>query len=155
MLDIAFVNETDEEISLYEDLITAIFNETMKQENNDTFYEVSVVYVSKEKIKQINQEYRQINQVTDVISFALFDETEESDIIQDESYITTLGDIFICLDKMKEQAKNYGHSEKRELAFLACHGLLHLLGYDHLNQTDEAIMFKKQEKILNTLNLTR
>ncbi|QVK19563.1 rRNA maturation RNase YbeY [Mycoplasmatota bacterium] len=142
-------------MSGYEDLITSVFNETMKLENNDRFYEVSVVYVSKERIKEINYEYREINQVTDVISFALFDETEESDIIQDESNITTLGDIFICIEKMKEQSIEYGHSEKRELAFLACHGLLHLLGYDHLNQTDEAIMFKKQEDILNALDLKR
>jgi len=155
VLDIAIVNETDEDMSEYDDIIHAVFEETMKQEKNEHFYEVSVVYVSKDAIKKMNKQYRQIDSVTDVISFALFDETEESDIIQDESNITTLGDIFICLEQMKVQASTYGHSEMRELAFLACHGLLHLLGFDHESQEDENRMFEKQEAILTALNISR
>lgn len=155
MLDIAIVNETNEDITGYEELITKVFNETMKQEFNDNYYEVSVIFVSKDKIQEINREYRGIDKVTDVISFALFDNVEEEVVLNDPSIITTLGDIFICLDKMKEQAKEYGHSETRELAFLACHGLLHLLGYDHDTIEKEREMFSKQDAILNALNIKR
>lgn len=150
MLDIAFVNETKSEIEGYEDLITNVFNEIMKQENIDKYYEVSVIFVTKERIKEINRLYRNIDQVTDVISFQLLDEENHS-----LENITTLGDIFICLDKMKEQAVEYNHSEQRELAFLACHGFLHLLGYDHNDNLSEKIMFQKQEDILNALNIKR
>ncbi len=152
MLDIAIVNETNEDITGYEELITEVFKETMNEEKIDKYYEVSVIFVTKEKIQMLNKEYRNIDRVTDVISFALFDEEDD---LQDASNITTLGDIFICLDKMKEQAAEYEHSERRELAFLACHGLLHLLGYDHENIEDEVIMFAKQDKILDNLNIKR
>ena len=155
MLDIAFVNEINEDTNHFETLITKVFEETMKVEGNENYYEVSVIFVSKDKIQEINREYRGIDRVTDVISFALFDESEEDDIILDDSNITTLGDIFICFEKMQDQAKEYGHNEDREMAFLACHGLLHLLGYDHQNQDEEKIMFGKQEDILNNLNIRR
>lgn len=155
MLDIAFVNETEYDIEHFEELIMRVFQKTMEEEQNDTYYEISVVFVTRERIQDINVEYRKIDKVTDVISFALFDKTEESDIIQDEENITTLGDIFICFDVMREQAKEYGHSEEREMAFLACHGLLHLLGYDHQNKEDEKKMFQKQDLILDALNIKR
>ncbi len=155
MLDIAFVNEINQDTEKFEELISSVFEETMREEKNENYYEVSVVFVSPEKIKEINKQYRNIDKITDVISFALFDETAENDIILDESNITTLGDIFICFDKMKVQALEYQHSELREMAFLACHGLLHLLGYDHMFLSDEKIMFQKQEDILNKLNIKR
>lgn len=108
--------------------------------------EVSLSFTDKEFIKDINKQYRNKDNVTDVISFA-FDESG----IQSEM----LGDILICIDKAKEQAKDYGHSFKRELAFLYCHGLLHLLGFDHINKEDEDKMFAMQDKILNALNIRR
>ncbi len=145
------VNETCHDDN-YEELITKTLNLTMKHENIARYYEIAVVLVSKAKIKEINAKYRNIDEVTDVISFALFD---NDDIIQNTDNITTLGDIFICVEKMQEQAKTYGHSEKRELAFLVCHGLLHLLGYDHDNSERERVMFAKQNLILNMLNLKR
>lgn len=155
MLDIVFVNETEYDTTGYDTLITEVFNEAMKVEQIDKYYEVSVVYVSKEKIQEINRTYRGIDRVTDVISFALFDNEDDIVFEDEEEEITTLGDIFICVDVMKEQAKEYGHSEKRELAFLAVHGLLHLLGYDHDTNEKEREMFAKQELILNNLDITR
>lgn len=155
MLDIAFVNETEEKTINFEELIDVVFTETMITENNNQFYEVSVIFVSKSRIQEINKLYRNIDKVTDVISFALFDKIEDNDIIINEGNITTLGDIFICLDKAKEQSSEYGHSLLREVAFLACHGLLHLLGYDHYNLDEENIMFNKQEEILKNLNINR
>ena len=110
----------------------------------------NIIIVSKEKIQEINKTYRNIDRVTDVISFALED---------DDSFIKTdfrvLGDIYICLDKAKEQAQDYGHSLKREISFLTIHGLLHLLGYDHMTETDEKEMFGLQEMILNEYGLER
>ena len=110
----------------------------------------SIIFVSEEKIQKINKEYRGIDKVTDVISFAFLDNESVYDPIK------ILGDIYICIPKMIEQAKEYGHSEKRELSFLTVHGLLHLLGYDHTkSKEDEKIMFKLQEDILNLANIKR
>ena len=100
---------------------------------------------------EINKQYRGVDRPTDVISFALED---FKDITYENNY-RVLGDIYISIDKVKEQAKEYGHSEKRELAFLAVHGLLHLLGYDHMKEDEEKIMFEKQEKILNGYGITK
>lgn len=102
----------------------------------------SVILVDDEEITKINKEYRDKDYATDVISF------EEDD----EDYI---GEIFISIDKVYEQAKSYDHSEKREFAFLLVHGLLHLQGYDHMNEDDEKIMFGKQNEILDELNYRR
>lgn len=110
----------------------------------------SIIYISLEEIHKLNKEYRGIDRSTDVISFAL----EDSNDFEVEN-LRVLGDIYICIDKMKEQAKEYGHSEKRELSFLTCHGLLHLLGYDHMEKEEEKVMFGKQEKILEELGITR
>jgi len=155
MLDIVFVNETDFDTTGFDTLITEVFHEAMKTENIDKYYEVSVVFVTKERIQEINRTYRGIDRVTDVISFALLDDEDDIIFEDDEEEITVLGDIFICLEVMKEQAKEYGHSEKRELAFLALHGLLHLLGYDHDTPMEEKEMFAKQDYILNNQGITR
>ncbi len=97
---------------------------------------------------EMNKEYRGIDRTTDVLSFAL----EDNDKFKTE--VRELGDIFVSIPKMKAQAEEYGHSEKRELSFLVCHGLLHLLGYDHTrSEEDEKIHFGKQEEILNDLNI--
>lgn len=111
---------------------------------------LSVIFVNEEEIQDLNREYRNTDRVTDVISFA-FEDTEN--ILPNG--IRMLGDIYICIPKMIEQAKEYGHSEKRELSFLVVHGLLHLLGYDHMNEQEEKIMFHLQDEILNSLGITR
>ena len=102
------------------------------------------VFVDNKTIREINREYRHIDRETDVISFALEDNEEIT-----FEFGRLLGDIYISVEKMQAQAKEYGHSEKRECAFLVIHGLLHLLGYDHIEKEDEKIMFEKQELILD------
>lgn len=111
----------------------------------------SIVFVSNEKIQGLNKNYRNIDRITDVLSFA-FEDNE--DIVYNNTRF--LGEIFICIPRMKEQAKEYGHSETRELAFLVVHGLLHLLGYDHTKgEKEEKEMFELQEVILNEDDRTK
>ncbi|AID01501.1 rRNA maturation RNase YbeY [Staphylococcus xylosus] len=123
-----------------------------KQENIEEEAELSVTFVDKEEIQEINKMYRDKDKVTDVISFALEEDEPE---ITGLDMPRVLGDIIICTDVAKEQADNYGHSFERELGFLALHGFLHLLGYDHMNEQDEKEMFGRQEQILNAYGLTR
>ncbi|WP_370520017.1 rRNA maturation RNase YbeY [Gemella sp. GH3] len=117
--------------------------------------ELAITFVDKEEIKNINREYRGIDRPTDVISFALNDEVEGELEIIGGNQIDYLGDIIICVDVAKEQAKEYNHSYERELGFLALHGFLHLLGYDHMTEEDEKEMFGKQDYILNEYGLLR
>ncbi|HHW69209.1 MAG TPA: rRNA maturation RNase YbeY, partial [Tenericutes bacterium] len=101
-------------------------------------------------IREINKEYRNIDAPTDVISFALEDNMEYN-----LPMFRVLGDIYISIDKVKSQALEFGHSELREFAFLTIHGLLHLLGYDHMDENEEKIMFSLQEVILNEYGIKR
>ena len=112
--------------------------------------EFNIIIVDNEKIHEINKEYRHIDRETDVISFALEDN-------QDVSYddFRLLGDIYISIDRVISQAKEYGHSELREICFLATHGILHLLGYDHMEPDDEKEMFALQNKLLDGYNIKR
>ena len=126
-----------------------VIKRTLKHVKVENAY-FSIIFVNEEEIKKINKEYRGIDKVTDVISFALED---SKDTINNDLRI--LGDIYICIPRMLEQAKNYGHSIKRELSFLTIHGLLHLLGYDHMEKEDEKEMFALQELILNEEGITR
>jgi len=104
----------------------------------------SIVFVGNEKIQYLNKTYRNIDRITDVISFAF----EDNERIVYNS-VRFLGEIYICIPRMIEQSVTYGHSEVRELAFLTVHGLLHLLGYDHMSKEDEKEMFELQEVILS------
>lgn len=112
--------------------------------------EFNIIIVDNERIHEINKEYRNIDRETDVISFALED---EKDITYDDFRL--LGDIYISIDKVISQAKEYGHSELREICFLATHGILHLLGYDHMEPEDEKEMFDLQNKLLDGYNIKR
>ena len=141
MFDYSITNEFgyDKDYSYLDDVIKrCLKHEKVK---NATF---SIVFVSEEKIQFLNKNYRNIDKVTDVISFAFED---NASLVYNN--IRILGEIYICIPKMIAQAKEYGHSETRELAFLTLHGLLHLLGYDHMTKEDEEVMFGLQEKILN------
>ncbi|HDK7577684.1 TPA: rRNA maturation RNase YbeY [Staphylococcus aureus] len=125
-----------------------------KEEHIEDDAELSVTFVDKQEIQEINRTYRDKDKVTDVISFAL----EEDELDIDFSGLDiprVLGDIIICTDVAQEQANNYGHSFERELGFLALHGFLHLLGYDHMTEADEKEMFGRQDTILNAYGLTR
>ena len=110
---------------------------------------VSVSFVDNKYIHKINKKYRGIDRPTDVISFAFVDAEGKYDKILSSQGIVVLGDIYISIDKAKEQAEEYGHSLHRELCFLFVHGLLHLLGYDHMKEEDEKVMFKLQDEILS------
>ncbi len=140
-------NETDEDIDL--DFERDLLNYALKYKKLDNVM-FNVIFVDNEKIHEINKEYRHIDRPTDVISFALEDNEE---ILFEFGRL--LGDIYISIDKIKSQAKEYGHSEKREMAFLTIHGLLHLLGYDHMNKEDEKVMFGEQEAILDGFGIKR
>lgn len=136
---------------LYKDYeyLNDVLDYTLEHENvkNAIF---SVVFVGDEEIHEINKNYRKVDRITDVISFAFED---NQDLMYND--IRMLGDIYICIPQMKRQAVDFGHSEKRELSFLAVHGLLHLLGYDHMTEEDEKEMFSLQELILNDKNIKR
>ena len=123
---------------------------------NTDITEMSLSFVDKNEIQEINKNYRGKDVPTDVISFALNDEVEsEVNIIGLEDEFNSIGDVIICVDIAKEQAEEYNHSFDREIGFLTVHGFLHLLGYDHMTEEDEKEMFEKQEKILNEFGLRR
>ena len=126
-----------------------VLNAALKHEKIDNAV-FSIIFVDSDTIKEINRNYRNIDKVTDVISFAFEDNGK---LVYNN--VRLLGEIYICIPRMIEQAKEYGHSEKRELSFLAVHGLLHLLGYDHMKKEDEKIMFALQELILDDQNIKR
>lgn len=149
MKNIGIFNETQEKVENLE-ILEPLLTYALEVENVDNL-EFNVIIINNEEIHKINKEYRGIDRPTDVISFALEDYKD----IKYENDYRVLGDIYISIDKVREQAKEYGHSEKRELAFLAVHGLLHLLGYDHMEKEDEKVMFSKQELILDGYGITK
>ena len=150
MDNVEIFNETNEKIENIEILKPLLEYARIKENLEDTELEFSVIIVDNKRIHEINKEYRGIDRPTDVISFAL----EDNEEIEFDHY-RVLGDIYISIDKVREQAREYGHSEKRELAFLTVHGFLHLLGYDHMKPEDEKVMFARQEEILNGFGITR
>ncbi|MGN1323833.1 MAG: rRNA maturation RNase YbeY [Bacilli bacterium] len=142
------INESGNTIDNIDVLYEFIDYLVLKENLDDAIF--NIIFIDNKKIQEINKQYRHIDAPTDVISFALED-TEDCCI----SEYRVLGDIYISLDKAKEQAIYYNHSLKREICFLAVHGLLHLLGYDHQTKEDEQIMFKKQEDYLNDYGIER
>ncbi len=143
-MKVNFTNQLEIDTKGYEKIIKKIFRKVKDKH----FF--NIIFVSKEEIQRINREYRNIDRVTDVISFALNDNDDSNYFAEKE-----LGDIFICIDRAIEQAEEYGHSIAREVGFLAVHGYLHLSGYDHMTEEDEKIMFTKQEEILQKARLKR
>jgi len=123
--------------------------------------EMSLSIVSPEQIQELNKSFREVDKVTDVLSFPTCDNPTRGAItvvcedVNPETDLVNIGDIVICLERAKEQAKEYGHSLKRELAFLSLHGLLHLLGYDHIEEEDEKQMIALQKEILDQAGITR
>lgn len=141
-------NETSKDIPEIKAIKKAI-NYACKYENLKSGI-FNIIIVDNKQIHELNKDYRNIDRPTDVITFAL----EDDDKIISYKY-RVLGDIYISIDKAIEQSQEYGHSLERELAFLAVHGFLHLLKYDHMTSDDEKIMFAKQEEILNEVKITR
>ena len=147
-MNIDVINTLDEDIDELDNLKEFLYKVCEDEKLDNVIF--NVIIVDNKKIHEINKEYRGLDRPTDVISFALED---------DKSFNTTdfrvLGDIYISIDKTREQALEYGHSFKRELYFLAIHGLLHLLGYDHMKKEDEKVMFAKQEEVLSRYGIER
>ena len=147
-MKIGIFNETDEKIVEELKTVEKVLKKGLELLNIKKC-EFNVIIVDNPYIKEVNKVYRHIDKETDVISFAL----EDDKTFNPEERV--LGDIYISIDKVYEQAKEYGHSNLRELCFLAVHGLLHLLGYDHQEKADEEVMFALQERILNEAGITR
>ncbi|HSJ38108.1 MAG TPA: rRNA maturation RNase YbeY [Planococcus sp. (in: firmicutes)] len=154
MLTIDFMDETETLKETDIQFVEKILQHAAKSEGIEDA-EVSVSFVTNDKIREINREYRGKDQPTDVISFAMEEPGEGEVAIQDSDEPRVLGDIIISLDRTREQAADYGHSFERELGFLAVHGFLHLLGFDHMDEFDEKEMFAKQDVILTSMGITR
>ena len=147
--EIMIFNQTSEDIPEI-DLVKKVLEFGMKKEklNNTSF---NVIIVDNNYIHELNKNYRDIDRETDVITFAL----EDEDSVKLPGDMRILGDIYISIDKARSQAIEYGHSFEREICFLAVHGFYHLLGYDHMNEEEEKVMFGKQEEVLSEYGVTR
>ncbi len=141
-------------VSWYNEIIQKAISATLEFEKFEFDTSVEVMIVSKEEIREINNSSRNIDKVTDVLSFPMFESAADATV--DEIGTVFLGSMVICKERAIEQAEEYGHSIEREVAFLAVHSTLHLLGYDHeLGKKEEKEMFSKQEIILEGIGLTR
>ncbi|MGN0256058.1 MAG: rRNA maturation RNase YbeY [Chordicoccus sp.] len=149
----------------YQTIAELVADRVLTQENCPYEAEVSMTLVDEETIRSINQRTRSIDRVTDVLSFPMtqyrtpadFEEAEETeaDSFDPESGRLLVGDIVICVPRIRQQAEEYGHSTKREFAFLTAHSMLHLIGYDHMTPEEEKDMFARQERALASLGITR
>lgn len=152
-MEIAEINFLDlEENQEYIDILDKVLNKCFEEENlSDKNLYVNVVLTTPVNIRKINKEYRNIDKATDVLSFPMFekDELEKRKILNQD----ILGDIVISIEKVKEQAKEYGHSFERELSYMAVHGFYHLMGYDHIKEDDKIIMRQREENILQKLKI--
>ncbi|OES44333.1 rRNA maturation RNase YbeY [Domibacillus iocasae] len=154
-LVVDFLDETNELDEGAEKLSEELLQLAAAKELVPDGSEVSVTFVTNDRIQEINRDYREKDAPTDVISFALEEMGEEEVAITGADSPRILGDIIISIDRAKEQAEEYGHSFERELGFLTVHGFLHLLGYDHMNEQDEKEMFGRQKDILDAYGLER
>ncbi|MDQ0362903.1 rRNA maturation RNase YbeY [Breznakia pachnodae] len=144
-MELNIVNEYDFTFE-YEQQFKGLLKRAIKVTKRETNIVLSCIFVDDKKIHEINRDYRNIDRATDVISFALLD--DDTFLVPEEEAIE-LGDIFISIDTCKRQAQEYGHSFERELCFLFVHGVLHLLGYDHMKEEDEKVMISLQKEILD------
>lgn len=156
VLELYFNDETNTVDEELQQLISELLVYAAKEEGISGEAEVSVTFMMDLEIKKINAEYRGIDESTDVISFAMEEITEdEVAVVALEEIPRTLGDIIISVETAKRQAADFGHDTNREMGFLALHGFLHLLGYDHMTEADEAKMFGRQKDILDSFGLER
>ena len=144
-MQITIYNRTNQDAGVFEQLFEKIAEKAEQRLALSDDYELSVTFVRSRTIHTINRDYRGIDRPTDVISFAIRDDMEFEMV----EGLNDLGDIFINIDYARKQAKQYGHSYRREIAFLFTHGMLHCLGYDHMKEEDEKVMFALQDEILD------
>lgn len=154
-LVVDFLDETNELDKGAEKLSEELLQLAAEKESVPDGSEVSVTFVTNDRIQEINRDYRDKDAPTDVISFALEEMGEDEVVITGTDLPRILGDIIISIDRAREQAAEYGHSFERELGFLTVHGFLHLLGYDHMNEQDEKEMISRQKSILDAYGLER
>ena len=145
-MELDFINHGPASYDAYEEIFAGLYTKVFSHLGLSGNYVTDVTIVNNEEIHTINREYRKVDRPTDVISFAFFDDKNEIKPV-DGSPIS-LGAIVISYEKAEEQAKEYGHSLLREMSFLFVHGMLHLLGYDHMDEEHEKIMFRLQDEIL-------
>ena len=142
----------------YENTIEQVLTKCFEEENMDKLgLYVSVTLTCPSYIKKVNNEYRNIDKETDVLSFPMFEKEEIDEMISENNNVVddVLGDIIVSIERVKEQALEYGHSFERELSYMIVHGFYHLMGYDHMNDYEKSIMRAKEENILNKLKITR
>ena len=150
-MEIEILNETDIELS--DDLNTLIVKATdkvLEYEGFDIDGEVSVLFVTDEKIKALNFEFRKKNEVTDVLSFPQYDNLKEEGTNEPFLY---LGDVVISLEQAARQAEEFGHTLEREIVYLTVHSILHLFGYDHMQEEDKKEMREKEKTVLRSLKI--
>ena len=158
--------EAEKKLDLpYEKIIRDVIEEAMDYEGCPYEAEVSVVLTDNPSIQEINRDYRQIDRPTDVLSFPMVDyerpadfcglEEQAEDYFNPETGELMLGDIIVSVDKVEEQAEKYGHSQARELAFLVAHSMLHLCGYDHMEEEERLDMERRQREILESRGYVR
>lgn len=142
----------------YEETIERVLKQCFKEEGleKSKLY-ITITLTNSKNIKTINKKYRNIDKATDVLSFPMYErkELEEKILNKEFKHEDVLGDIVISIERVEEQAKEYGHSFERELSYMLVHGFYHLMGYDHIEEEDKKIMRPKEEKILNELKITR
>lgn len=158
-------NETEEKFGFdVKEILDAVMSQVLDMEACPYEAQVNLLITDNEGIHEFNREYRQVDSPTDVLSFPMIDFEHEADFSEigeaadyfdPESGELVLGDIIISADKVKEQAEKYGHSVKREFAFLIAHSMLHLCGYDHMEEDEAQVMEQKQEAVLLALGITR
>lgn len=147
-----------EENKTYEEIIEKVVKQCFQEEKiEDSKLYVSITLTTPQNIHEINKKYRNVDRETDVLSFPMFEKDELDRKIENREfeYEDVLGDIVISIDRVKEQAKEYGHSFEREFAYMIVHGFYHLMGYDHIKEEDKIKMRPKEEKVLNKLGITR
>ena len=151
-----------EEKDSHEDLIDRVVDKCFEIENLDeNKVYVAITLTTPEEIREINKEFRKIDKETDVLSFPIFEKKDidmlrkNGEIVDEDMPQDVLGDIIISMKKVEEQAKEYGHSVERELAYMVVHGFYHLMGYDHMVEEDKKVMREKEEKVLESLDIVR
>ena len=142
----------------YEKIVKKVLEQCFKEEDMlDSKLYITITFTTPQNIKEINKKYRNIDKATDVLSFPMFEKDELETKIKNKDYVCedVLGDIIISIEKVQEQAEEYGHSFERELSYMVVHGFYHLMGYDHIKEEDKKVMRPKEEKVLNDLKIKR
>ncbi|MBQ4528631.1 MAG: rRNA maturation RNase YbeY [Clostridia bacterium] len=156
-----YIEDVREGAELSKELVSLLENsatKTLEHEKVDFPCMISITIVDAEEIHELNLEHRGVDSVTDVLSFPVVNLIDGSDLENDGDWYEgrlILGDVVLCADRAKEQAQDFGHSYERELGYLTCHSVLHLIGYDHEDEDERVVMREKEEAVMEEMNLKR